>query len=95
MVTMVCRLTGTSTPAWRHRQAPVRLDTILGPIGEREASGRRTADQPRTQITTLTSELARIDAEPADLETTRATLRALATTEFTADDPTVTGSAYQ
>ena len=73
----------------------MHLDTILGLISDREAAGRRTADQIRTQITTLTTELARIDAELADLTTTRATLRALATTEFTAEDPTITSSAYQ
>jgi phosphate uptake regulator len=73
----------------------VHLDTILGLICEREAAGRRTADQIRAQITTLTSELTRIDAELADLATTRGTLRALAATEFTAEDPTVISSAYQ
>jgi hypothetical protein len=73
----------------------VHLDTILGLISEREATARRTADQLREQIATLTSELARIDAELADLVTTRSTLRTLATTEFTADDPTVISSAYQ
>ena len=73
----------------------MHLDTILGLISERETTARRNADQLRTQITTMTSELARIDAELADLVTTRATLRALAATEFTADDPTVTSSAYQ
>lgn len=73
----------------------MHLDTILGLISDREAAGRRTADQIRAQITTLTSELARIDAELADLATTRGTLRALAATEFTADDPTVISSAYQ
>ena len=73
----------------------MHLDTILGLIGEREAAGRRAADQIRAQIATLTSELSRIDAALADLATTRSTLRALAATEFTADDPTVISSAYQ
>lgn len=73
----------------------MRLDTILGLISERETAGRRTTDQLRAQITTLTSELARIDAELTDLATTRKTLRTLAATEFTADDPTVISSAYQ
>jgi len=49
----------------------------------------------RQQITALTAEAARIDAELADLATTRHTLRALAAAEFTAEDPTVTSSAYQ
>jgi len=73
----------------------VHLDTILGLISDREAAGRRATDQILAHITTLTSELARIDAELADLATTRDTLRALAATEFTAQDPTVISSAYQ
>ena len=73
----------------------MHLDTILALISDREAVGRRAADQIRAQITTLASELARIDAELADLATTRDTLRALAATEFTAEDPTVISSAYQ
>lgn len=73
----------------------MHLDTILGLLDDREATGRRTADQIRTQIATLTSELGHIDAELAALATTRSTLRALAATEFTADDPTVISSAYQ
>jgi hypothetical protein len=73
----------------------VNLDTILGLIDDRETAGRRTADQIRTQITTLTSEIGHIDAELAALATTRSTLRALAATEFTADNPTVISSAYQ
>ncbi|MEU7905267.1 hypothetical protein [Actinoplanes sp. NPDC049118] len=73
----------------------MHLDTILGLITEREAAGRRTADQIRAEITTLASELTRIDADLADLATTRGTLRALAATEFTAEDPTVISSAYQ
>jgi hypothetical protein len=73
----------------------MHLDTILGLISERETAARRNADQLRAQITALTSELARIDAELTDLATTHNTLRMLAATEFTADDPTVTSSAYQ
>ena len=73
----------------------MHLDTILGLISDREAARRQAADHLRTQITTLTSELARINAELADLATTRDTLRALAATEFTAQDPTVISSAYQ
>lgn len=73
----------------------MHLDTILGLISERESAARHNADQIRVQIATLTSELARIDAELADLVTTRSTLRMLAAAEFTADDPTVISSAYQ
>ena len=73
----------------------MHLDTIVSLISDREAAGRQAADQIRAQIITLTSELARIDADLADLATTRGTLRALAATEFTAEDPTVISSAYQ
>lgn len=73
----------------------MHLDTILGLIAERETVARHNAEQTRTQIAALTSELARIDAELADLTTTRHTLRALASAEFTADDPTVASAAYQ
>jgi hypothetical protein len=73
----------------------MHLDTVLGLIAEREAAAIRAADELRTQITTLTSELAGIDDELADLATTRQTLRTLAKAEFTADDPTVISSAYQ
>ena len=73
----------------------MHLDTILGLITERETTARQTAEQVRAQITTLTSELARIDAELADLVTTRSTLCVLAAAEFTADEPIVISSAYQ
>ena len=73
----------------------MHLDTILGLITDREGAARLRGDQIRAQITALTSELAHIDAELADLTTTRSTLRALAAAEFTADDPTVISAAYQ
>lgn len=73
----------------------MHLDTTLGLITERETAARRDADQIRAQIAALTSELARVDAELADLVTTRHTLRTLAAAEFTADDPTLASSAYQ
>jgi hypothetical protein len=73
----------------------VNLATVLDLITAREASAAQRADRLREQITTLTSELARIDSDLADLATTRSTLRALAADEFTTDDPTVISSAYQ
>jgi hypothetical protein len=90
-------------PVDRHQHAdlatrigpPVHLDTILGLITEREATAAQAADRLREQITALTTELARVDAELADLATTHSTLRNLAATEFTAEDPTVISSAYQ
>jgi hypothetical protein len=73
----------------------VHLETILALITDRETEAAARAGRLRAQITALTEELTHIDGEPADLTTTRSTLHALAATEFTADDPTVTSSAYQ
>jgi hypothetical protein len=73
----------------------VHLDTILDLITERETTATATAGRLREQITLLSAELARIDHDLADLATTRSMLRNLATTEFTADDPTVVSAAYQ
>ena len=73
----------------------MHLDTILGLITDREAAARQDAEQVRAQITALTGHLTRIEADLADLATTRATLRALAAAECTTEDPTVTSSAYQ
>lgn len=73
----------------------MNLPTVLDLIAEREATARQDADQLREQITALTSELARLDGELADLATTRTTLRTLAAAEFTADDPTIASAPYQ
>jgi hypothetical protein len=73
----------------------VNLPTILDLIAAREATTRHTADRLREQITTLTTELAHIERELADLVTTRTTLRGLAAAEFTADDPTIASHPYQ
>ena len=73
----------------------MHLDTIVKLITERQAAATATADRLREQIRLLTSELAGIDRELADLATTRAMLHSLTATEFTADDPTVISSAYQ
>lgn len=73
----------------------MHLDTLLGLIAERETTATATAGRLREQISLLTTELARIDRELADLVITRTMLRALAATEFTADDPTVVSAAYQ
>ncbi|GAA4610264.1 phosphate uptake regulator [Actinoplanes octamycinicus] len=73
----------------------MHLDTILTLIGERETTAIATAGRLREQISLLTGELTRIDRELADLATTRSMLQHLATTEFTADDPTIVSAAYQ
>jgi hypothetical protein len=73
----------------------VNLTTVLDLIADREATAGQTAAQLREQISALTTELARVEGELADLTTTRSTLRALAATEFTADDPTIASAPYQ
>jgi len=73
----------------------VNLTTVLDLIADRETTARQTADQLREQIATLTAELGRVDSELAALATTRTTLRTLAATEFTADDPTIASTPYQ
>ena len=73
----------------------MHLDTILGLITERETTATATAERLREQINLLSTELARIDRDLADLATTRATLQNLAATEFTTEEPTVISSAYQ
>jgi len=73
----------------------MHLDTILGLITDRETAAAQKLDQLRVQIAALTQQATRLDAELADLATTRVTLRTLAATEFTAEEPTVISSAYQ
>ena len=73
----------------------MHLDTILDLITERETTATATAGRLREQISLLSAELTRIDRELVDLATTRSTLRELAATEFTADDPTIVSAAYQ
>jgi hypothetical protein len=73
----------------------VNLPTLLDLIAEREATARQAADRLREQITTLTTELTRVEGELADLKITRTTLRALAAAEFTAEDPTIASAPYQ
>ena len=73
----------------------MHLDTLLDLIGARETTTAATAGRLREQISMLTAELTRIDRELADLATTRTTLRELAATEFTTDDPTIISAAYQ
>ncbi|GIE34862.1 hypothetical protein Ait01nite_079070 [Actinoplanes italicus] len=73
----------------------MHLAAILDLIAERETTTAQTADRLREQITTLTTQLARLDSELADLATTRTTLRGLAADQFTDEDPTIASAPYQ
>jgi uncharacterized small protein (DUF1192 family) len=73
----------------------MHLTAILDLIAERETITGHAADQLRKQITTLTAELGRLDAELTALATTRSTLHALAADQFTDDDPTIASAPYQ
>ncbi|GLW36059.1 hypothetical protein [Actinoplanes regularis] len=73
----------------------MHLTTILDLIAERETTAGHAADRLREQITALTAELARLDGQLADLATTRTTLKALATDQFTDEDPTIASAPYQ
>jgi hypothetical protein len=69
--------------------------TVTGTPGQQDRARHRRSGRLREQITLLTAELARIDRDLADVGTTRTMLQNLATTESTADDPTVISAAYQ
>ncbi|KXK59698.1 hypothetical protein AWW66_22725 [Micromonospora rosaria] len=73
----------------------MNLTVILDLITERETTTTQNADRLRAQITALTADLTHAEGELAALATTRTTLRALATAEFTADDPTIASVPYQ
>ncbi|GAA2717686.1 hypothetical protein [Actinoplanes palleronii] len=73
----------------------MHLTAILDLIAERENTAGQAADRLREQITALTTELARLDNELADLATTRITLHDLAADQFTDDDPTIASAPYQ
>lgn len=73
----------------------MNLPTVLDLIAARETTARRDADRLREQITALTTELARVEGDLADLATTRTILRTLTAAEFTADDPAIASAPYQ
>jgi hypothetical protein len=72
-------------------------EQVLELITARETVATTQAEQLRAQIAALTEQLAVIDAELADLATTRSTLRRLTgTTDRTpSTDSTVASPAYQ
>ena len=73
----------------------MHLTAILDLIAQRETTTGQAAALLREQITRVTTELARLDSELADLATTRLTLKTLAADQFTDEDPTIASAPYQ
>ncbi|MCM4085042.1 hypothetical protein [Paractinoplanes hotanensis] len=69
--------------------------TILDLIAAREAAAAATRDHLRQQQAKLAAEVAAIDAELADLATTRQTLTKILEDEVTASEPAVISEPYQ
>ena len=69
--------------------------TILDLIAAREAAASAARDELLQQQTKLAAEVAAIDAELADLTTTRQTLTKILEDEVTASEPAVISEPYQ
>ncbi|WP_239152584.1 hypothetical protein [Virgisporangium aurantiacum] len=68
---------------------------MLGLIAAREAAASATRDDLHQQQAKLTAEVAAIDAELADLATTRHTLTKILEDEVTSSEPAVISELYQ
>jgi hypothetical protein len=73
----------------------VNTTTILDLIAARQAAACAARDQLREQQAKLAAEVAAIDAELADLATTRQTLTKILENEVTASEPAVISEPYQ
>ena len=69
--------------------------TVLDLIAARQAAACAARDQLREQQAKLAAEVAAIDAELADLATTRQTLTKILEDEVTASEPAVISEPYQ
>ena len=69
--------------------------TALDLITARQTAATEFAGQLREQIAKLTAELAQVQDELADLDTTRKTLLSLITEQLNAPDPTIAIEPYQ
>jgi hypothetical protein len=69
--------------------------TVLDLIAAREAAASAARDDLRQQQAKLAAEVAAIDAELADLATTRHTLTKILENEMTASEPAVISEPYQ
>jgi hypothetical protein len=73
----------------------MNTSTILDLIAAREAAASAARDDLRQQQAKLAAEVATIDAELADLATTRQTLTKILEEELTASEPAVISEPYQ
>jgi hypothetical protein len=73
----------------------VHATTIFDLLTARENAANAARDALREQITKLTDELSAVDAELADLATTRQTLLTLVGHESTSTDATIVSEPYQ
>jgi hypothetical protein len=73
----------------------VNTTTVLDLIAAREAAASAARDELRQQMTKLAGEVAAIEAELADLATTRQTLVKLTHDQVTAPDPAIISEPYQ
>jgi hypothetical protein len=73
----------------------MNTQTALDLIAARQTAATTAAEQLREQIAALTAELARVEGELTDLETTHKTLLALSAEQTTAPDPTLLSEPYQ
>ena len=73
----------------------MNTSTVLDLIAAREAAAAAARDQLREQQAKLAAEVAAIDAELADLATTRQTLTKILEDEMTASEPAVVSEPYQ
>ncbi|GAA1778679.1 hypothetical protein GCM10009681_56820 [Luedemannella helvata] len=69
--------------------------TILDLIATRHSAVAAAANDLREQIAKLTGELAEVEAELADLQITRQTLKKITHNELTAAAPTISSEPYQ
>jgi hypothetical protein len=73
----------------------MNTSTILDLIAAREAAASAARDDLRQQQASLAAEVAAIDAELADLATTRQTMAKILEEEVTASEPAIISEPYQ
>ncbi|MFC7482943.1 hypothetical protein ACFQX7_27195 [Luedemannella flava] len=76
-------------------RSDVNTTTILELIDARQRAAAAAAADLREHIAKLTSELTTVEAELADLQITRQTLKTITRAELTAAAPTISSEPYQ